>query len=147
MKIIDFSRKGNLVRFYLGRDRLKTWYGDDWDDVPYEHNAGTVYEEYVSGHVDVCFPFNWCVLEPSQDYRYQSNSPWCKDDMRERRVPCIVALPIDDNEWMYSDCFERCAVSDRALRFYMGDSPDVLPAGYIVEEVADENTVAECGRD
>lgn len=30
MKIIDFERKGNLVRFYLGDDDLVEWYGDDW---------------------------------------------------------------------------------------------------------------------
>lgn len=45
MKIIDFERKGNLVRFYLGDDDLEEWYGDDWNDTPYEHNAGQVYDE------------------------------------------------------------------------------------------------------
>lgn len=39
MKIIDFERKGNLVRFYLGDDDLAEWWGDDWNDTPYEHNA------------------------------------------------------------------------------------------------------------
>lgn len=43
MKIIDFERKGNLVRFYLGDDDLVEWYGDDWNDTPYEHNAERVY--------------------------------------------------------------------------------------------------------
>lgn len=44
MKIIDFERKGNLVRFYLGDDDLHDWSGDDWNDTPYEYNAGQVYE-------------------------------------------------------------------------------------------------------
>ena len=71
-KIIDFEVKGNVVRFYLGNktdewgwtnknykdrngntpDWLKpndTYYGDDWDDVPYEHNAGLVYDKFVKG--------------------------------------------------------------------------------------------------
>ena len=36
MKIIDWDRKGNVLRLYLGEDRLEDWWGDDWDDRPYE---------------------------------------------------------------------------------------------------------------
>lgn len=36
-KIIDFERNGNIVRFYLGDvNNSNGYYGDDWDDVPYE---------------------------------------------------------------------------------------------------------------
>ena len=64
MKIIDFERKGNLVRFYLGDDDLVEWYGDDWGDTPYEHNAERVYDEYIKGYCDMMFPFDDLVLEP-----------------------------------------------------------------------------------
>ena len=57
MKIIDFSKKGNVVRFYLGEDNCKDYWGDDWNDFPYEHNAGCVYDEYIAGIVDIAFPF------------------------------------------------------------------------------------------
>ena len=54
-EIIDFERKGNVVRFYLGKNG-EQW-GDDWDDAPYEHNAGKVYTvSYTTtdyGKVDV----------------------------------------------------------------------------------------------
>ena len=43
MKIIDFECTGNVVRFYLGKDNEKDYHGDDWNDTPYECNAGTVY--------------------------------------------------------------------------------------------------------
>lgn len=43
------------MRFYLGDDNLTEWYGDDWDDTPYECNAGEVYGEYVKGYRDVVF--------------------------------------------------------------------------------------------
>ena len=36
-EIIDFERKGNLIRLYLGKNG-KQW-GDDWVDFPYEHNG------------------------------------------------------------------------------------------------------------
>lgn len=90
-KVIDYDKKGNLVRFYLGDIDLGYWTGDDWDDAPYEHNAGTVYEEYVSGVLDVCFPYDWEVYEPADDYSYSGNSPYSKDDFRLRGIPFIVA--------------------------------------------------------
>ena len=58
-KIIDFERKGNVVRFYLIKvDRNDDYYGDDWDDTPYEHNAGSVYDSFVNKIVDVFFPYD-----------------------------------------------------------------------------------------
>lgn len=132
MKIIDFEKKGNAVRFFLGADTLKMWYGDDWDDTPYEHNAGQVYEEFVSGVCDIYFPFDDIVVEPANDWHNGGNTRWCKDDMRERRVPCIVVLPaeaIPENTWVDTDCFEYCNGSKDAVRFYMGDP--ITPGRYI----------------
>lgn len=119
MKIIDFERKGNLVRFYLGADDLEDWYGDDWNDYPYEHNAGTVYERFVSGHRDIVFPFGALVLEPCGGY---NNSEYCKDDMRDRRVPCVIAVPehlAKDN--FYTDDFSHWVGADGVVRYYFGD--------------------------
>lgn len=121
MKIIDFIKKGNVVRFFLGEDNLKNWYGDDWDDTPYEHNAGTVYDEYVSGKKDIAFPFDALVLEPSEDYSNNGNSSRCKDDMVARKVPCIIVVPkeLQDN---WQDSFSYYVGCDGILKFYFGDS-------------------------
>ena len=60
MKVIDWRvigtgddglGDGTTVRYYLGDDALCDWHGDDWDDVPYEHNAGTVYYRFVTGRM------------------------------------------------------------------------------------------------
>lgn len=109
MKIIDFERKGNVIRFYLGEETeewgwtnpnykdytgetpkwlkpSKKYYGDDWDDVPYEDNAGTVYEEFVKGTIDLNVPFDYYVFEPV-------DMNISKDNMRDGNimtVPCIV---------------------------------------------------------
>jgi hypothetical protein len=64
MQIIDFKRKGNVVRFYLGDATVHYW-GDDWNDRPYEHNAGQVYEEFIKGYKDIAFDFDDLVLEPA----------------------------------------------------------------------------------
>lgn len=118
MKIIDFEKKGNAVRFYLGEDDLKEWYGDDWNDYPYEHNAGTVYEQYIAGFQDMAFPFDDLVLEPC-DGAY--NSDWCKNDMIGRRVPCVIVVPkeLADESW-HTD-FAYWASADGVKKFYFGD--------------------------
>lgn len=123
MKAIDYEMKGNIVRIYLGREDLLRWWGDDWDDAPYEHNAGTVYEEFVTGHVDVAFPYDAIVLEPCDG---EFNSPWHKDDMAEGRVPMLaVMMEPGDDSWHYENSFSRLVGDARAWLMRMGDKVDV----------------------
>lgn len=118
MKIIDFEKKGNVVRFYLGKDDCEDYRGDDWNDIPYEHNAGRVYDEYIVSHRDIAFPFDVVVLEP-QDTDCQYNSLWCKDDMKARKVPCIIAVRNPDE--YHEDEFEHYLGDEKTIKFYFGD--------------------------
>lgn len=128
MKIIDFRKFGNVVRFYFGEDDLERWYGDDWDDRPYEHNAGTVYEEFVAGYADVAFGLNVSVLEPCDDWRNNGNSEWSKDDMVARRTPFLVIAqpPEGYSGGLYAydmaEEYSRVICDDAAIRLYLGDS-------------------------
>ena len=111
MTIIDFERKGNVIRFYLGEkteewgwtnpdykdsnEKTPEWlkssdyyWGDDWDDFPYDCNAGRVYDHFIKGHKDVIADFDDVVLEPV-DLDYVCS----KDDMVNRDVPCIIVIP------------------------------------------------------
>ena len=147
MKIIDFKRKGNVIRFFLG-EKTKDWgwtrpdykdytgktpdwlkpsdiyYGDDWNDRPYEHNAGEVYEQFVKGHIDVNCKYDDLVLEPCSG---ELNSIYSKDDMRDRKVPCIIIVPkevIDeDEEYWYENGFEYWNNSNdsRIIKYFFGD--------------------------
>ena len=119
LKVIDFERKGNVVRLYLGVGT--DYWGDDWDDVPYECNAGTVYDKYVRGYVDVAFPFNMLVREPSDDWTV--NSRWSKDDMKKRKVPCIVIT--DDND-SWDDNFSTAMADESSRKIYFGDTVESL---------------------
>jgi hypothetical protein len=112
--IIDMERKGNLVRFYLGKNG-KQW-GDDWDDAPYEHNAGRVYDEFVTGTLDVSFNFDHQLFEPCDG---TVNSRWTKQDMIDRKVPCLVVLPKLDDFWCYS--FDDALGHPEAKKYYFGD--------------------------
>ena len=122
MQIIDMERKGNLVRFYLGENG-KQW-GDDWDDAPYDCNAGTVYEEYVKAVKDVGFPFDSIVLEPCDGV---SNCEYCKKDMIKRRVPCLIVVPkeiAEEFDWKDYD-FYFWVGNENVKKFYFGDEMEV----------------------
>lgn len=126
MKVIDFEKKGHVVRFYLGKDDLADYWGDDWNDRPYECNAETVYEEFVSDYLDIAFAFDCMVLEPQDDWRNQGNSRWCKDDMRERKVPCIIIVPPDIENDTWDDSFGYWVGNDNVKKIYFNDSVEVL---------------------
>ena len=86
MKVIDYAKSGNVIRLYFGYDKIEDYYGDDWDDIPYEHNASLVYPEFIRGYYDIAFPLEYVVNEASTGY---SNSPYSKNDLKKRVVPCL----------------------------------------------------------
>ena len=119
MQIIDFIRKGNVVRFLLG-DANGDYWGDDWDDAPYDCNAGEVYDRYVKGHRDIIFPFDDLVLEPC-DGEY--GDTWVtKEDMKARHVPCIIVVPKALYEDTYKDAFRDWVGADGIQKFFFGDT-------------------------
>ena len=97
MKIIDYAKKGNLVRFYLGKDDCNNYYGDDWDDAPYLDNAGKVYDKFVIGTWDICFSFNCIVLEPYLESYL--NSTLTKNDFKEKKIPCLRIIFGDNDQY------------------------------------------------
>ena len=119
MKIIDFELKGNLVRFTLGDDNCDDYWGDDWNDAPYDCNAGPVYPEYERGYVDIVFPWEYDVHEPSS---YIAMYYISKEDMKERKYPCIVATR-NDGPWS-TETFWSAIADESAKRYYFGDKID-----------------------
>ena len=124
MKIIDFEKRGNVIRFYCGKDNCDDYWGDDWNDRPYEHNAERVYSEYIEEYIDVAVDMDYHVMEPADDWRYNNNTPFSKEDMKKRTVPCIIVVPEDDS--YVSEEFNRYAVSDNVDKIYFGDSIEKL---------------------
>jgi len=120
-KIVDINIKGNTVRYYLAKDEtlLKEYWGDDWGDRPYEHNAGTVYREYVEKIIDIFYPYDMVVTEPSDDWTYHGNSPFCKEDFKKRKAPriCIYypAQPWDGGP------YSKIMGDESVNRIYYGD--------------------------
>jgi len=130
-EIIDWERKGNLVRFYLGKNG-EQW-GDDWGDVPWEHNAGRVYDEYVEGYKTIAFPFEYNIYEARHSYS--------KRDLINRIAPCLIA-----SKRRFTS-FQNAWEDEDTIKFYFGDRIHV-EQGVVIEEMADPEVAAsELGLD
>ena len=126
MKIIDFESKGNVIRFYLGEDDCFDYWGDDWNDYPYEHNAGIVYERYCCGFADFYVDLNLNVCTPDTDWHYSGNSPFCKEDFKNKKAPCVV-IPYESG---WNACYSIWALSNDAFKFYFED--EMKPGKYYI---------------
>ena len=68
------------------------------------------------------FDFDYLVLEPC-DGAY--NSEYCKDDMRDRRVPCIIVVPPELLEDSWETSFSYWVGADGVSKYYFGDRMEV----------------------
>jgi len=93
-ELIDCKIKGNMVRLYLGKNG-KQW-GDDWNDKPYEHNAGRVYDEYVEKIADISINFEYDVNEPA-DFAKDSNSNFCREDFIKGKIYAFAVINPENN--------------------------------------------------
>lgn len=118
LKLIDFEKKCNQLRLFFG-DATNPW-GDDWDDLPYQHNAGRVYNEFIKDTAVLSFYYDDIVYEPADDYTFQDVS---KEMMLKKRVPAFVALPVKYREpESYWQCysFAKLLADSQAIPFYFG---------------------------
>lgn len=128
LKIIDFEKNGNVVRFFLGNDNINNYWGDDWNDAPYESNAGNVYNEFIVGYIDVAFSLDYVVLEPSEDWYNNGNSYLSKEDFKNRKCPCIIIGKNDEDYYMnsYNNSFSHICTREDIIKFYFNDSYEDL---------------------
>lgn len=123
MKIIDFKIKGNQIKFFLGRDGCTEYKGDDWDNYPYEDDAGPVYDVYITGYFVKTFDFDDIVVEPS-DCDWDRDSRCCKNDMKERKIPCVCVLPEKYKDECASDTFLSVMGCEHSIKYFFGDIID-----------------------
>lgn len=94
MKVIDIQRKGNLLRFCLGDDDCNDYYGDDWNDAPWQDNAGSVYSQFVRKVIDVVF--NWKYgIEDS----YNTEYGYCTMEDIKAGLPYYFITIDEDSCW------------------------------------------------
>lgn len=111
----------NGVAYFTTKELAKQW-GDDWNDAPYEHNAGTPYEPSVHYYADgstKLSPDSWNTdgtpkwqllelrfsaqgnefLEPCSEHH---NSPFSVESINEGQVPWLKAQVWSRQEKEYS---------------------------------------------
>jgi hypothetical protein len=123
LKIIDFDDSyGYVLKLFLGKKTEKEYYGDDWNDAPYEHNAGLVYDKYVEQTIEIPIITDCIILYADSGY---VNSPYCKLDFKARKVPFLVVSK--NIEGKYNLNFnEECKNPNNAVIFFEEDIQDVL---------------------
>lgn len=142
--ICDWQTKGNVVRLWCcDQDKYNDIWGDDWNDHPYEHNAGQVYNKYVDKVIDIYFDFDIVILEAENDYSYSGCSPFSKQDFKEGKAPIFIAYWPQENDYWEGNEYHLLIGgknNDRILKFYMGDmikpilADDKKIVRYIVHE-------------
>ena len=117
MKISDFERKGNVVRFYLGKDNVTDYDGEGWEKYPYDR-AERVDEKHIIGSADIAFPFDAMVLEPDCG---EERCSYSKVDMKTGLVPCIIVVPPNIVNGSQHTQFSYWANGRGTMKFYFGD--------------------------
>ena len=151
MKIIDFKKKGNVIRFLLGEKEFKwgwtnfrltdartvlmpskRYYGDDWNDISYEDNAGEVYHQFVKAAMDIYIPYDYLVLEPADS---ETRSGICKDDLAAKKYPCILIIPKELTEDNYSTDYKYWATraDKEIIKVFFEDSIEKLSKSFFSE--------------
>lgn len=153
LKIIDCESRGNAARFYLGK-KIDKWgwtnpdyrywdgrpatpsdeyYGDDWNDRPYQDNAGPVYDEFIYDHFDLNVNFDGIILTPADSTSYRQ--AYSKDDMVDGSVPCVIIVSPRVYAKESKECYGSCSTFDYWLgrrtgngvfKIYFGDDVDTL---------------------
>lgn len=116
MKILDFEKKGNVIRLYLGKQETNNYWGDDWDDAPYEHNSGIVNPKYVTNVIDLYIDYDYSVVEPADDFTYSGNTPFSKEDFKNRKCPILV---LGEYKWDFLYSIE--SLNKNNITIYMND--------------------------
>lgn len=95
--IVYAKPKGNLIRFYLGENG-KQW-GDDWDDTPYESNAGAIYDDDFNPYKTTlgAVPFQYEVADYAHYFNMRNSDRSMKDFM-DRKAPFLYIMDAETFE-------------------------------------------------
>ena len=83
-----------------------------------------MYDEYVTGYIDVAAQFGCHVVAPEDEWRYRNNSPYCKDDFKRRTAPCLLIIPecVANEDEVHADSYLHHAGNENVVKFYFGDT-------------------------
>lgn len=112
-KLLDIENKGNVIRLYFGKAELDDWYGDDWDDAPFDSNCGIVYDKFVTLIVEYGISLDYNVCTPSyEDYFIDRN------EFKKGKYPLFI---VGKSDWFLDISLLDKEPKDYTA-FYMGQS-------------------------
>lgn len=131
LKVIDFEIHGNQMKLYLGDKNCTNYWGDDWDDKPYECNAGIVYDRFVKDTAVINF-LNDELVEIKDGYY---NSPFCKEDFKNGE-PFAYLRNDEVQEYSYHKIKRNNIFNeDRIKKFYFNASiKEFYNQGYLITD-------------
>lgn len=96
------------VAWFTTRDILEQW-GDDWNDAPYEHNAGTPYNDLSDPPAWVLCIRSYTVgpklVEPKNFDAHSCNSPFSVQDINRGAIPWLTTRQVPCSPGKHVDIF------------------------------------------
>lgn len=89
LKLVDIEVFQDYAILYLGKLDMDDYYGDDWNDAPYDCNAGLVYSEFVEKIITVKMPED-LYIESFEEYFYDLNMPITRNDQKWGIYPVAI---------------------------------------------------------
>jgi hypothetical protein len=114
--------------YFTTQDRADQW-GDDWDDAPYEHNAGAPYTYGEHNKKEGRAP--WHIIKIAYDGDFETprcahlNSPWSVEKINDGAVPWLKSSswlggdPIVIHAWATLDYFRAMIEKGGGSVYYL----------------------------
>lgn len=122
LKVVDFERlDSNRIKFYFSdRDNITDVNGDDWNDKPYNLNAGLVYEEFIDKVYTLPINPQAIILEPCDVVG--NNVDISKKDLLNGTIPCLLVIPPKVFGRSQIKEFDFWLNSTDSVKIYLGDT-------------------------
>lgn len=96
LRVLDAEVSEHCVRFYLGTEKTYQegkFHGNDWNDSPFDCNAGTIYPVYCKAILDIYFEWDTVVRDapPVSGPIY-----WSKNDIKAKRYALVYVEKEDE---------------------------------------------------
>ena len=114
---------GEPIKMYFTNNSLNDQWGDDWDDVPYEHNAGEPYEDDDHQIIKIQFMDN-IVSEIITPRTNVDNSNYSVQDINNKIVPWISINFDNKSDFIYAgatfkDVINKLKLIDKDMDVYI----------------------------
>lgn len=96
LKLVDIEVFQDYAILYLGKLDMNDYYGDDWNDAPYDCNAGLVYSEFIEKIITVKMPED-LYIESFEEYFDVLNMRITRNDQKWGIYPVAILEKTDEH--------------------------------------------------